>query len=234
MRKAVIVLTVLIAGGLGGAAYSRSIKSADSGFKTVLVTRGEVVEKALAVGAIKPKQEISVKSKISGIVRRTYHEVGDYVSAGEPLFEISPDPTPLELTEARREFAAQAGELVVQVLPVLQHAVGPPAKTRQLGGPLGRGALGRDLPGQRGQIGGQACGRGDRQSTLEAAAQAADDARPIGCRVRRAARRQRHCGLGVEFGGDGIRRIAVPARDELAQALLQALRVGAAARQHAF
>ena len=103
MRKIVIVLAVLVVGGLGAVAYSTSVKSADPGFKTVLVTRGEVVEKALAVGAIRPDQEISVKSKISGIVRRSYREVGDYVRAGEPLFEIQPDPTPLELTEARRE-----------------------------------------------------------------------------------------------------------------------------------
>ncbi len=103
MRKVVIILSVLMVGGLGAAAYSRSLKSADPGFKTVLVSRGEVVEKALAVGAIRPDQEISVKSKISGIVRKTYREVGDYVRAGEPLFEIQPDPTPLELTEARHE-----------------------------------------------------------------------------------------------------------------------------------
>jgi HlyD family secretion protein len=44
-----------------------------------------------------------VKSKISGIVKRSFREVGDRVSAGDPLFEILPDPTPLELTEARRE-----------------------------------------------------------------------------------------------------------------------------------
>lgn len=103
MRKVVFVLGVLIVGGLGAVAYSRSSNAADPGFKTVAVVRGEVVEKALAVGAIRPDQEISVKSKISGIVRKTYREVGDYVHAGEPLFEISPDPTPLELTEARRE-----------------------------------------------------------------------------------------------------------------------------------
>jgi HlyD family secretion protein len=103
MRKVVIVFSVLIVGGLGAVAYSRSSKAADPGFKTVQVSRGEVVEKALAVGAIKPDQEISVKSKISGIVRKSYREVGDYVRAGEPLFEIQPDPTPLELTEARRE-----------------------------------------------------------------------------------------------------------------------------------
>lgn len=103
MRKAVIILAVVLTGSAGAVVYSRSVKSADSGFKTVQVSRGEVVEKALAVGAIRPEQEISVKSKISGIVQKTYREVGDYVRAGEPLFEIAPDPTPLELTEARRE-----------------------------------------------------------------------------------------------------------------------------------
>jgi len=103
MRKLAVVLVVMVVGGVGAVVYSRSVKSADPGFKTVEVSRGEVVEKALAVGAIKPEQEISVKSKISGIVRKTFREVGDYVKAGEPLFEILPDPTPLELTEARRE-----------------------------------------------------------------------------------------------------------------------------------
>ena len=69
MRKIVIVLAVLVVGGMGAVADSRSVKSTDPGFKTVEVSRGEVVEKALAVGAIRPEQEISVKSKISGIVR---------------------------------------------------------------------------------------------------------------------------------------------------------------------
>ena len=103
MRKVALIVGVLLIGGLGAVAYSRSLKASEPAFKTVGVTRGGVVEKALAVGAIKPEQEISVKSKISGIVRKVYREVGDYVHAGEPLFELSPDPTPLELTEARRE-----------------------------------------------------------------------------------------------------------------------------------
>src|SRR4030095_7095044 len=83
--------------------YSRSRSEQDKGYKTVEVTRGPVVEKALAVGAIRPKREGAVKSKIPGIVRRSCREVGDQVKAGDPLFEILPDPTPLELTEARRE-----------------------------------------------------------------------------------------------------------------------------------
>jgi HlyD family secretion protein len=104
MRKGLIGIgVVVLAGGAAAALYSRSRSDQDKGFKTVEVTRGPVVEKALAVGAIRPKREVAVKSKISGIVRRSFREVGDQVKAGDPLFEILPDPTPLELTEARRE-----------------------------------------------------------------------------------------------------------------------------------
>jgi HlyD family secretion protein len=104
MRKGlfgfVVVVLVVVA---SFAFYSRSSANGEPPFKTVAVTRGPVVEKALAVGTIGPKQEIAVKSKISGIVKRSYREMGDQVRAGDPLFEILPDPTPLELTEARRE-----------------------------------------------------------------------------------------------------------------------------------
>jgi HlyD family secretion protein len=104
MRKGLIGLGVVVLGGGAAAAlYSRSTSDQDKGYKTVEVARGPVVEKALAVGAIRPKREVAVKSKISGIVRRSFREVGDQVKAGDPLFEILPDPTPLELTEARRE-----------------------------------------------------------------------------------------------------------------------------------
>ena len=104
MRKGVIGVGVLVlAAGAAGVLYSRSKMDKDKPYKLVEVTRGPVVEKALAVGAIRPKREIAVKSKISGIVKRSYREVGDRVSTGDPLFEILPDPTPMELTEARRE-----------------------------------------------------------------------------------------------------------------------------------
>jgi HlyD family secretion protein len=104
MRKGPIaLLVVFLATGVSVALYSRSNANADKGYKTVAVTRGPVVEKALAVGSIRPEREIQVKSKISGIVKTSFHEVGDVVRPGEPLFEILPDPTPLELTEARRE-----------------------------------------------------------------------------------------------------------------------------------
>ena len=55
------------------------------------------------MGKIEPKLEVAVKSKISGIVKRTFVEIGDHVEVGDPLFDIGPDPTPIELTEAQRD-----------------------------------------------------------------------------------------------------------------------------------
>jgi len=70
--------------------------------KLVAVTRGDIQEKALAVGTIEPERETKVKSTIPGIVSEVLFKVGDSVKAGAPLFKISPNPTPLEYVEARR------------------------------------------------------------------------------------------------------------------------------------
>ena len=68
MRKGMIWLgAVFVAAGLSVAVYSHATASREKSFKTVPVARGPVVEKALAVGAIRPRREIAVKSKISGI-----------------------------------------------------------------------------------------------------------------------------------------------------------------------
>jgi HlyD family secretion protein len=70
--------------------------------KYVPVKRGDISEKALAVGTLEPEQEIKVKSTISGIVSEVLFKVGDAVSKDSPLFNISPNPTPLEYVETRR------------------------------------------------------------------------------------------------------------------------------------
>lgn len=70
--------------------------------KQVKVTRGTISEMALAVGTIEPEKEIKVKSTIPGIVSEVLFKVGDRMEAGKTLFKISPNPTPVEYVEARR------------------------------------------------------------------------------------------------------------------------------------
>ncbi len=70
--------------------------------KLVAAVKGDIRERALAVGTIEPEQEIKVKSTIPGIVAEVLFKVGDAVKEGAPLFKVSPNPTPIEYVEARR------------------------------------------------------------------------------------------------------------------------------------
>ena len=103
LGRTLIILVVLALASAGVYAWTRNAKKDANGTKQVEVTSGSIVEKAVAVGQIQPRQKFQVKSKISGIVRRALVQVGDTVKAGDPLFEIGPDPTPLERTEVDRQ-----------------------------------------------------------------------------------------------------------------------------------
>lgn len=99
----ITLLGVIVLGG-GAFFYIQSNNSAETSETEphVVAEMGTVIEKALATGTIEPDNEIEVKSIISGVVSRVYAEAGDYVQKGDPLIEVSPDPTPLELAEAKR------------------------------------------------------------------------------------------------------------------------------------
>src|SRR5215475_2913693 len=66
----------------------------------VTVSRGTVIDKALAVGKIEPDIEVIVKSQVSGVVERLFADAGDLVKAGTPLIQIKPNPTPQELVDS--------------------------------------------------------------------------------------------------------------------------------------
>ena len=109
LGRTLVILVVIAAGSAGLYAWTRNGNKDGNGMKEVEVTTGSIVEKAVAVGQIQPRQKFQVKSKISGIVRRAMVEVGDTVRPGDPLFEIAPDPTPLEKSEVdRRVESAEA------------------------------------------------------------------------------------------------------------------------------
>jgi HlyD family secretion protein len=94
-----LLVILLVVAGAAGAIYAFMGRqgNGEDGLTLVPVQRGSITDKALAVGQIEPRERFQVKSKISGIVRRCFVEVGDQVEAGDPLFELAPDPTPQEL-----------------------------------------------------------------------------------------------------------------------------------------
>jgi HlyD family secretion protein len=97
--SAIIIIIIIFIGFV----LSSNSSEEENGRQTVKVTRKNIVDKALAVGSIEPVNEIDVKSKISGVVGKLYADVGDFVIHGDPLVEVKPDPTPLELAQAKRD-----------------------------------------------------------------------------------------------------------------------------------
>ena len=89
----IIILTIIISW------LKPSHKSKDNLIK---VTRGTLVEQALAVGNIMPLHSISVTSSFAGTVVKLFHDEGDAVKQGELLLEIKPNPTPADLDTAKR------------------------------------------------------------------------------------------------------------------------------------
>ncbi len=104
MKRIIFTTGIIVVAGVAAAWIYTSGNGKNQSERNVTVTveRGNLVEYALAVGQIEPRNEIEVKSKISGVVSRVYAEAGDFVKQGDPLLEIRPDPTPLELAEAKR------------------------------------------------------------------------------------------------------------------------------------
>ncbi len=103
-RKWIILASVVMLLGIGAFVIGKSKSDASNeGAPSIKVVKGTIQEKALAVGTIEPENEVSIKSRVSGVVRKLYVDVGSYVRAGEPLLEVKPDPTPVELADAKRQ-----------------------------------------------------------------------------------------------------------------------------------
>ena len=92
--------------------FGSSKNSKETELPKVKVQRGNIVEKALAVGTIEPENEISVKSQVGGVVKQIFADAGTYVNAGDPLLEVKPDPAPIELADAKRQVQLTEVEVV--------------------------------------------------------------------------------------------------------------------------
>jgi len=100
-KKIVIPIIILVAVGVVFVLISGRKKKGND-LKFVPAKLGDIAERALAVGTLEPEQEIKIKSTIPGIVSEVLFKVGDTIAKDSPLFNIIPNPTPLEYVEARR------------------------------------------------------------------------------------------------------------------------------------
>jgi len=105
LKKLIIGILIVAVAGTGVFAYVRKTTGKNGvQYTEIAVERGNLTEKALAVGEINPDHEIVIKSQVSGIVEKIHREVGENVIQGEPLLVVKPEPTPLEMAEAQRQY----------------------------------------------------------------------------------------------------------------------------------
>ena len=95
MKKwlALLIVVVLIISGILYVHYTHKEKKVQ---RTVMVKKNTIVEQSQAIGYIKPRHSITIKSQIDGTVAKIYHDEGEYVTKGEPLIRIKPEPSPIE------------------------------------------------------------------------------------------------------------------------------------------
>ncbi len=105
MLKKILIIGIflIIVGGAVTMLVMNLSASKEVTAKTVVCNKGSIIDKALAVGTIVPREEIAVKSNISGIVKKLHVDLGDEVEIGDPLIDIAPDPTPLQYAETKRQ-----------------------------------------------------------------------------------------------------------------------------------
>ena len=104
MKKLIIFIVIVAATGMAVFFFIRKRSGKNNvQYTEIAVERGNLTEKALAVGKIDPDHEIVIKSQVSGIVEMIHREVGELVKQGEPLMVVKPEPTPIELAESQRQ-----------------------------------------------------------------------------------------------------------------------------------
>lgn len=69
-------------------------------YKTQQAENTTIIKKTVATGSVVPRKEIEVKSRVSGIVEKLYHEPGDIVKAGDLLAKVKIIPDMVSLNNA--------------------------------------------------------------------------------------------------------------------------------------
>ncbi|WP_420038277.1 efflux RND transporter periplasmic adaptor subunit [Sulfidibacter corallicola] len=103
MKKLTIfIFFLLVVASFAGTGYFLYKKSEEPPVvhETVAPLRTDIVKKTVATGSINPRQEIEIKSHVSGVVDTLYVEAGDVVEVGQLIAKIRIIPSVTSLHDA--------------------------------------------------------------------------------------------------------------------------------------
>jgi macrolide-specific efflux system membrane fusion protein len=93
-------------------------QTAEAGFRTVAVQKGNLENVVTAQGKLEPRDYVDVGAQVSGQLKKIHVEIGDVVTAGQLLAEIDPEiyESRVKADEARlKTLAAQLAEQTAQL-----------------------------------------------------------------------------------------------------------------------
>ncbi|WP_055443748.1 efflux RND transporter periplasmic adaptor subunit [Lacinutrix himadriensis] len=110
--KTLIVLAIIIA-VFGGSLYYLWQKNQEDpvSYTTDTASEQTIIVKTVATGSIVPKDEVLIKSNISGVVEEIFVEAGEYVTAGDLIAKIRVIPNVSSLTNAKGSIASNQNAL---------------------------------------------------------------------------------------------------------------------------
>ena len=80
--------------------YERS-REPETAFETETAFITDIVEKTVATGSIVPRNEVTIKPRVSGVIESIVVEPGDTVTAGDLIATVAISPNALALNNAR-------------------------------------------------------------------------------------------------------------------------------------
>ncbi len=110
MKRTGTVITlviILLAAGLGiWYIYQKDLEDPIT-YTTEEPSNQTIIKETVATGSLVPKEEVSIKPNISGVIDKIHVEAGEFVEAGDLIAEIKVVPNINSLTSAKNSIAAQ-------------------------------------------------------------------------------------------------------------------------------
>lgn len=108
----VIILLIIVAAFTTALIYLWQKNQEDPiTYATETASNQDIVVKTMATGSILPKEEILIKSNISGVIEEVFIEAGEYVKSGDLIAKIRVIPNVSSLTSAKNNIASNRNAL---------------------------------------------------------------------------------------------------------------------------
>jgi len=113
MKKAIIIIVIVVAAGLvGWRISSKKTETPEDKYRTAVVDTGNVVATVTASGTVSAVTTVQVGSQVSGVIAALHADFNSRVAKGQLLAEL--DPTPFEAQVEQRKADLTRAEVDAQ------------------------------------------------------------------------------------------------------------------------